>query len=119
MWRSSHRARGGHPAMAGEPQALTRRMSTENAGDKSFTHPDVDDYLVSLATIAEYAIGRDRADHGSRRPWRTWIRSIVSGTSDEQLHLRLARQLSAFEQPELFLRLTRSARRRTLVAWLV
>src|ERR1700751_3492979 len=41
---------------------LRRELSTLPATNHSRT-PDVDDYLVSLTTIAEYAIARDHADH--------------------------------------------------------
>jgi hypothetical protein len=49
-------------------ELFSERTGTRPDFDESFLHyrqqiVDVDDYLVSLATIAEYAVGRDHADH--------------------------------------------------------
>jgi hypothetical protein len=70
-WRSSRRARGGRPAIAGEIQALIRRVSTENAlwGQKRIQAELARLGLkVSARTVAKYM--RARHNQGPSPGWR-------------------------------------------------
>jgi hypothetical protein len=61
MWRSSRRARDGRPAIAGELQALIRRMSTENIlwGQKRIQAELARlGFRVSARTVANYMRAR-------------------------------------------------------------
>jgi hypothetical protein len=74
-WRSSRRARGGRPAIAGELQALIRRMSTENSlwGQKRIQAELARlGFKVSARTVAKYMRARD-----NRAPspgWREFLK---------------------------------------------
>ena len=74
-WRSSRRARGGRPAIAGELQALIRRMSTENAlwGQKRIQAELARlGFKVSARTVAKYM--RARNNRGPSPGWREFLK---------------------------------------------
>jgi transposase InsO family protein len=74
-WRSSRRARGGRPAIAGELQALIRRMSTENSlwGQKRIQAELARlGFKVSARTVAKYMRARDNRDPSPG--WREFLK---------------------------------------------
>ena len=77
-WRSSPRARGGRPAIAGELQALIGRMSTENVlwGQKRIQAELARlGFRVSARTVAKHM--RARPNRGPSPGWREFLKRQV------------------------------------------